>query len=157
MIMEKHFTTTAVLVSDGSPKKILLGLHKKLGVWLPPGGHIDPGETPIDSVIRETMEEAGIDIAEYFVVTSLDERVNSLPIPTYFFEETIPEHNGVPEHKHLDFVYVLSGVPESAFVQNTAEMTDMRWFSADELLGKDSTYALYPNLRDVILRDIFST
>ncbi len=154
--MEKHFTTTAVLVSDGNPKKVLLGLHKKLRCWLPPGGHIDPGETPIDCVIRETMEETGIDITSYFTVQALDERVNSLPVPSYFFEETIPEHHGVPEHKHLDFVFVIKDVPESVFVQNIAEMTDMRWFTSSELLGQGATYALYPNLRDVILRDVFA-
>lgn len=153
--MEKHFTATVVLVSSGNPRKVLLGLHKKLGVWLPPGGHIDSGETPIEAAIRETKEEAGIDVSGRFTVRQLEDRVARLQTPDYFFEETIPEHNGTPEHRHLDFVYVLSGVPESDFVQNQIEMTDMRWFTRDELFDPELNIPLYPNLKDIILTDIF--
>ncbi|NMC97610.1 MAG: NUDIX domain-containing protein, partial [Deltaproteobacteria bacterium] len=54
------------------------------------GGHIEPDETPIEAVIRETREEAGLDISPYLPVEKLDKRVTSTPTPAYFFEETIP-------------------------------------------------------------------
>ena len=37
---------------------ILLGAHITSGLWLPPGGHVDMGEHPRDTVRRECMEEA---------------------------------------------------------------------------------------------------
>ncbi len=47
-----------------SDDKLLLG---KAGVyaenWVIPGGGIDEGETKLDAVIRETLEETGIDIS----------------------------------------------------------------------------------------------
>ena len=41
-------------------KKIFLEAHKKSGLWLSPGGHIDPGETPGEAAEREMEEELGI-------------------------------------------------------------------------------------------------
>lgn len=47
---------------DKDTGKIYLGHHIKAGDWIPPGGHIEPGETPSDTAIREMQEELGIDI-----------------------------------------------------------------------------------------------
>jgi len=35
--------------------------HKKAGDWIPPGGHIEKGETPSQAAIREIKEELGYD------------------------------------------------------------------------------------------------
>lgn len=34
--------------------------HKERSTWEMPGGHIDPGETPLEAAKRELYEEAGI-------------------------------------------------------------------------------------------------
>ena len=39
----RHFTVAVFVVRDG---KVLLHWHRKLGMWLPPGGHIERGELP---------------------------------------------------------------------------------------------------------------
>lgn len=44
--------------------KIYLCDHIKAGDWIPPGGHIEPGETPSDAAIREMKEELGVDITK---------------------------------------------------------------------------------------------
>ena len=41
------------------PRGILLLVHRRLGIWLQPGGHVDPGETPWEAARRETVEETG--------------------------------------------------------------------------------------------------
>jgi 8-oxo-dGTP pyrophosphatase MutT (NUDIX family) len=41
---------------------IFIGHHKKSGLWLFNGGHIDPNETPDETLIREMGEEWGIQI-----------------------------------------------------------------------------------------------
>lgn len=48
-----------------------VGLHKKSGLWLFNGGHMDPNEAPIDTVIREAQEEWGITLTP-----------NDIPNPT---------------------------------------------------------------------------
>jgi 8-oxo-dGTP pyrophosphatase MutT (NUDIX family) len=39
---------------------VLLHLHRKLGMWLPPGGHIERDELPDDAAVREVFEETGL-------------------------------------------------------------------------------------------------
>jgi 8-oxo-dGTP pyrophosphatase MutT (NUDIX family) len=51
--------------------KVLLVKHKKLGIWLNPGGHIDEDELPHQAAEREFFEETGVrvealDCFEYF-------------------------------------------------------------------------------------------
>jgi 8-oxo-dGTP pyrophosphatase MutT (NUDIX family) len=49
---------------DQDKQMIYLGFHKKADDWIPPGGHIESGETPSDAAIREMKEELGVDIAK---------------------------------------------------------------------------------------------
>lgn len=48
-------------VIDVAKEKILLVNHKIANLWLPPGGHVDPGEHPKDAVRREAKEELAIE------------------------------------------------------------------------------------------------
>lgn len=40
--------------------RVLLIKHKKLGLWLPVGGEMEPGETPLEAAQRELREETGL-------------------------------------------------------------------------------------------------
>jgi 8-oxo-dGTP diphosphatase len=66
----KHLVSYFAVV-DGH--EILLVDHKSAQLWLPPGGHVEPGEHPRETVARELQEELGFvaehDIAEPLMVT----------------------------------------------------------------------------------------
>lgn len=49
---------------DKEKGMIYLGHHKKADDWIPPGGHIDLGETPSDAAIREMKEELDTTISK---------------------------------------------------------------------------------------------
>ena len=56
-----HFTASA-LVLDESRADACLVLHRKLGLWLQPGGHVEPDDpTLADAALREVREETGLD------------------------------------------------------------------------------------------------
>ena len=53
----RDFTATTFVVEGDST---LLLWHNKVEAWLPPGGHIDPGELPEEAAVREVAEETGL-------------------------------------------------------------------------------------------------
>lgn len=44
---------------DPKAREVFIGHHKKSGLWLFNGGHIDEGESPAETLVREAMEEWG--------------------------------------------------------------------------------------------------
>jgi len=57
-----HFCVYFAAFDPGS-KKVFIGHHKKSGLWLFNGGHIDKGETPEESLEREIGEEWGVKVS----------------------------------------------------------------------------------------------
>lgn len=119
------FVATAYLVRDG---KTLLHRHRKLGLWLPPGGHIEPGESTDEAVLREVKEETGLDAA--FVEPPSapvidDDRVTSLHQPQRVQIEAIPNHP-----HHIDFIYFMKAGPGEVVPEGDAKW---RWMSPAEL------------------------
>ncbi len=53
-------SVTGLVFDDQS--RVLLVKHSNGGVWVAPGGAIDPGETPQDAVVREVWEETALHV-----------------------------------------------------------------------------------------------
>jgi 8-oxo-dGTP pyrophosphatase MutT (NUDIX family) len=51
--------SSAVAIHD-EKGRVLFGLHSDRGIWVLPGGLIEPGETPADGAVREVWEETGL-------------------------------------------------------------------------------------------------
>src|SRR3954469_19599865 len=47
---------------DEANRALMLVDHVKAGCWLLPGGHVDDGEDPRTTVVREAQEELGINV-----------------------------------------------------------------------------------------------
>jgi len=52
-----HVTASGIVVGR---RGVVLHKHRRLGRWLQPGGHLDPGEAPAEAVLRECREETGL-------------------------------------------------------------------------------------------------
>jgi 8-oxo-dGTP pyrophosphatase MutT (NUDIX family) len=129
--MERQFTATVYIVEND---RVLLIHHKKLRTWLPPGGHIDPNETPPEAAKREAFEETGLEIEFIPQENIWIDRWNakSFERPYLCLLENIPEHKGVPAHQHMDLVY-LARPSGGQLRHNDEETHDIRWFSWEEL------------------------
>ncbi len=130
-VREGHLTGSAITVSaDGS--RVLLLHHRKLGLWLQPGGHGDPGETTGDEVaLREAFEESGI--------AGLALHAGA-PRPLDLDVHEIPAFGAEPAHQHLDLRYLVVAPDEARISPALAELHEIRWFQWDEVkaLGPDS-------------------
>jgi len=57
---DRHLVSYVVLIDAGDGSTLLVD-HINAGLWLPPGGHLEPDEHPADAARRETQEELGIE------------------------------------------------------------------------------------------------
>jgi ADP-ribose pyrophosphatase YjhB (NUDIX family) len=104
--MRRHFTVTGFVVEGGAT---LLHWHRKIGIWLPPGGHIEADEDPVQAVLREVREETGImgEIVRERPAYAF-ENVAQLPSPLSIIVADV-EHDE-DTHQHIDFSYVVRPV-----------------------------------------------
>ena len=121
----RHFTATGFIVRRGS---IALHWHPKVRAWLPPGGHIEPNEDPVQAVVREALEETGLEVE---VVPTTPPLGLSYPeeVTTPFTIMVEDIHDPVEGfHNHIDMIYFCRPVGGS---DNLA--AGWQWISRDKL------------------------
>lgn len=94
----RDFAVSTFVVWRG---QVLLHRHHKLGIWLPPGGHVEPNETPDDAAVREVLEETGVR------VTLVGERAVDAPGPVQLIRPRGVQLEAIaPGHEHIDLIYL---------------------------------------------------
>jgi 8-oxo-dGTP pyrophosphatase MutT (NUDIX family)/GNAT superfamily N-acetyltransferase len=111
-----HVTASAIVVGDLG---VVLHRHKRLNIWLQPGGHIEANETPWAAAAREAFEETGLPVA---ATEPVDRLIH------------VDVHPGPRGHTHLDLRYRLTA-PAVQPVPPEGESQDVRWFSWAEAIA----------------------
>lgn len=151
--------------------KTLLVKHKKLGVWMAPGGHLDEGELPHQAAEREFLEETGVvvraidpfmetweSVSQYFpspILTNLhwivrenyDARIASANSEELHTTELWP----LGCEQHVGFIFIVEAASDNVVINpGPGESPDVRWFTPDEVraLGADE---IYPDSREELL------
>lgn len=114
----KHLVSYFLLF-DQENKKFLMVNHRNAGLWLPPGGHVEPNENPSFTVIREAKEELGIH-AEFITRSPLFLTVT----------KTIGLTKG---HTDVSLWYLLKGNSNKHLLFDQREFSEIKWFSFEEL------------------------
>lgn len=137
----RHFVATVYVVNDGA---VALHDHEKLGMWLPPGGHLARDELPHRAAIREAREELGLDVrlltGEADSLESSTAR--SIPRPRHVLLEDVDVCGEEVAHQHVDFVYY--GKAPSRAIDPTpdeAPADRWEWVSAPELEAASERFA----------------
>jgi 8-oxo-dGTP diphosphatase len=143
-----HFTASAIVIGLGH---ILLVHHKRIGAWLPPGGHINQTEMPHQAAVREVLEETGVSI-----------EILSEPLPVIadsdaFFPpqplciHTVKAFENKTDVYHFDLTYLAKPRSSKNLLPNicySKEVNEARWFRLEEVadLSKDLLAKNVPEL-----------
>lgn len=104
---------------DFAARALLLADHRKAGLWLPPGGHVEPGESPLETVHREAREELGLEARPW------------RPEPLFL---TVTETVGsLARHTDVSLWFVLKLAREETVAPDPGEFAGVRWFAWDDL------------------------
>jgi ADP-ribose pyrophosphatase YjhB (NUDIX family) len=127
----RHFTASAVVLDDED--RVLLVHHNKIGMWLYPGGHVDPNETPAEAAVREVVEETGVQVVVLGEPAFAHTAVRSHPAPWTVIEMDVTDST-VGAHRHIDFVYVCRAFGTDLTAQ-LEEVSIARWVPVTDVAG----------------------
>lgn len=127
-----HFTGSAFVV-DAPGKRLLMLHHARLNRWLQPGGHAEPGESPLETALREATEESGI---EGLAPHPRHPGILDLDV------HRIPERKGEPAHDHHDVRFLLLA-PPGAEPRVSAESHAVEWRPLGRAAAPDADPGLH--------------
>ncbi len=111
-----HLTASGLVLDPGGTAALLV-LHRKVGLWLQPGGHVEDGDASLAAAaVREAEEETGV------------RGLAADPVPLVLDRHPAP--CGVEEH--LDVQFLLRAAERTA-PGGSAESLDARWWPVDGL------------------------
>lgn len=120
-----HITTSSIVAGA---RGTVLHRHKITGTWLQPGGHVDDGEAPWETALRELLEETGLRGRHRDATRLFD----------------IDVHDTPRGHRHLDLRFLID-VDDVDPQASAGESAEVRWFSWDDALREAD-----PSLREVL-------
>ena len=122
--MRRSFSVAVfVRVNEVAPR-ILVVKHKRLGTWLPVGGEMEAGETPLEAAKRELNEETGLQGK----FSRLAFHCDGVPDGYIGYEEHVAGSKGL----HMNFVFMCE-VSKGSIVVPNHEFEEFQWIGPEEL------------------------
>jgi len=134
-MIRNQFTATGLVFNEN--RQILMIKHKEQGKWLPPGGHVDENELPCQAVVREVLEETGVEVLVLSSVPGLELSggvARELPLPLRIMHVDV---EGTGLYNYIDMLYLCRAISTDTTPQE-AEIDDIGWFSPEEAVKMDT-------------------
>jgi mutator protein MutT len=137
-----HSLVAGILVDQD---RILLGQRAPNrafypNVWDVFGGHIEPGEQPEQTLIRELQEELAITPLAW---TELE-----------LIQETVAPQEDAPSYDVIGYFYHVTAWKGTPVNRQTDEHSTIQWFSYAEAIKLDLAHPAYPRLFAECLQSI---
>lgn len=115
-----HFTASGFVVHPEGDRMLLIH-HGRLGIWVQPGGHVEPDDTTVlGAAMREIAEETGITD-----VVPVSPGLADIDIHVF------PETSDQPRHLHFDLRFAV--VAPDDRLSALDGVLDARWVGLDGL------------------------
>lgn len=125
----RAFSVAVYARRGGAGGEVLVIHHHRLGTWLPIGGEMEPGETPLEAAVRELREETGFEGSFPALAGAHD----GVPAGYLGYEE----HRAGTKGLHMNFVFVAEVSPTQDIAPNH-EFSEYRWVDRHALAGLSS-------------------
>ena len=135
----EHLVAYFLLVDAGA-RRCLLVDHRLAQLWLPTGGHVEPGEDPVATVARECREEVGF-------TAPLLGGLSSQPL----FVTRRMTGGLDPGHVDVSLWYVCDADARRPVEFDPREFRAARWWPLDELATSDAA-GFDPNLPRFVVK-----
>ena len=134
-----HFTASLYILDEDG--RLLLHHHRRLNRWLQMGGHVEAGESPERTALREGAEESGLqDLQLHDGIFDLD-------------VHRIPAGKGEPDHDHFDVRYLARTASPEAISIDAGESHDLAWVTlgrAAELMPGSESHRVIRKIESLL-------
>lgn len=114
------------LLIDHDQGDVLLVDHRKACLWLPTGGHVEPGEHPAVTVRREAREELGLEAV-------FSPACGASPM----FVTVTQTATKVGQHTDVSLWFVLSHSTSEPLTPDPGEFHEARWWTRAQIADAD--------------------
>lgn len=136
-----HVTGSSWVINPARTHALML-LHRKLNVWLQPGGHADGDADICNIAMKETSEESGIELNQ---IKLLSTDVFDIDIHTIYANQY------ESRHIHYDIRFLLE-IDDTLPVPGNSESHQIAWIPLPEILRFNNYRSIYRMIRKTRLR-----
>ena len=147
---EHDLTASAIILRTVRGRThVLLHRHRRLGMLMQPGGHVERVEDPWAAVAHELREESGYELEQLMLLQPAhrlerSEGVLVLPQPL-----SLTVHPIGADHIHTDLVYAFVTQEDPAGRPGEGESQELLWLPVDELDGPGAALGVAPGVADL--------
>jgi len=133
---EGHFTGSAWVLNPAHTHTLMLH-HRKLDLWLQPGGHADGDPDITRVVLKEVSEESGVDLTH---IKLINEEIFDVDI------HIIHANEFDPRHEHFDIRFLIE-LDDTLDLPGNEESHQIGWVPLDEVPQFNNARSFYRMLQ----------